>query len=260
MRNTPSVPRGRRVFRRLGRTAIAILAVLVLLVVGFLVYANMVMRGERPAAIDVWTNGAIKVVSTDHSIIMSPTSPGPDAGTGLVFIPGAKVDPYGYMFKLSGIVESEGVTVVITKPTLNLAFFDFRPISTFTDDAPAVSRWFVGGHSLGGVRACQLADPAVTHDPKIAGLVLFGSFCANDLSGTSLHVLSISGSDDGLSTPDKIVSAAPLLPGDAVFTQVKGANHASFGNYGIQPGDGTASISSADMRSEITRALTTFFG
>ena len=108
----------------------------VCLVVGFLFYANMVMRGEREYAIKAWTNPAVSITSTDHSIVMTPT--GTASGDGLVFIPGAKVDPYAYLFKLSGIVETAGVTVVITKPTLNLAFFDTRTLAQFTTAAPEV--------------------------------------------------------------------------------------------------------------------------
>ncbi len=229
------------------RTGAAIVAIVLLIVVAFLAYANIVLRGDRAAAIEAWTNPAISVTSTDHSIVMAPT--GAASGTGLVFIPGAKVDPYAYLYKLSGIVES-GVTVVITKPTLNLAFFDQRPLSTFTADAPAVAEWYVGGHSLGGVRACMLADA-----PDVAGLVLFGSYCANDLSASGLPVLSLSASADLLSTAEKIADAATELPDDAIFTEIAGANHASFGDYGAQSGDGVASLTSLEARAAITDAL-----
>lgn len=239
--------------RRLGKALIVLVVALVLITVGFLFWANLVMRGEREAALEVWQNPAISVTSTDHSIVLEPT--GEASGDGLVFIPGARVDPYAYMFTLSGIVEESGVTVVITKPTLNLAFFDQRPLSLFTGDAPDVTSWAVGGHSLGGVRACQLAD-----SPDVTGLVLFGSYCANDLSQTSLRVLSIAGSEDGLSTADKIDAAAPLLPSDTDFVVIKGLNHAGFGNYGVQSGDGVATISSDEARASITEALTGFFG
>jgi predicted alpha/beta-hydrolase family hydrolase len=164
------------------------------------------------------------------------------------------------MFVMSGIVEAEGVTVVITKPTLNLAFFDTRPLSEFTADAPDVANWYVGGHSLGGVRSCMLADsptPGVV-GAEVSGLILFASYCANDLSGSGLPVLSIGGSNDLLSTPQKIADGAPLLPSDTLFIEIEGANHAQFGNYGLQPGDGEATISSEQQRTEITRALAAF--
>jgi len=238
--------------KTVAKVLVSILVVLVLATVGVLFWANMVMRGDRAAAIDAWTNPDVSITSTDRSIVLSPEGGGADVG--LVFIPGARVDPYAYMYKLTGIVEESGITVVITKPTLNLAFFDTRSLNTFTADAPGVDEWFVGGHSLGGVRACQLAD-----DPDVAGLVLFGSYCANDLSSTELQVLSIAGSDDGLSTADKIEGAAHLLPESAEFVTIEGLNHAGFGDYGVQPGDGVATLDRHEARDEITGALVEFF-
>jgi Alpha/beta hydrolase family len=245
------------ILRRVRRISVVIVVVLLLLVVAFLFYSSMVMMGDRSAAVKAWSNPAISITSTDHSIVLEPS--GEASGSGLVFIPGAKVDPYAYMFTLSGIVESSGVTVVITKPTLNLAFFDQRPLSLFEDDAPEVTRWFVGGHSLGGVRACQLAEfPG--DGAEVAGLVLFGSYCANDLSGSTLDVLSIGGSEDGLSTPEKIADAADLLPEQANLVQVDGLNHAGFGDYGRQPGDGTATLTADQKRDSITELLQSVLG
>ena len=246
-------PRGRH---RVRTAVLWVLSILALLVIGMLFWAHSVMMGERPASLEVWENPDIVVTSTDHSVVLEPAEGA--SGTGLVFIPGAKVDPYAYMFKLSGIVEETGATVVITKPTLNLAFFDTRPLETFTADAPDVDEWYLGGHSLGGVRACQMVDQPDAADDGVVGLVLFGSYCANDISDSDLQVLSISGSEDGLSTPEKIDSAAHLLPEDAVFVEIDGANHAGFGDYGPQPGDGTATIDSAQIQAAITEALVAF--
>ena len=245
-------------WRRFRRVLAALGVVVVLALVAFGVWANMVMQGERTASIAVWTDPAVSVTSTDHSVVLAPTgeaSAQQDQRRGLVFVPGAKVDPYAYMYKLSGLVDEYGVTVVITKPTLNLALLDTRPLATFEADAPDVDSWFVGGHSLGGVRACMLAD-----SPSVDGLILFGSYCATDLSDAAIEVVSIAGSDDGLSTPTKITDAAAELPTSATFVEIAGANHASFGDYGIQPGDGTATISSEDARDQITAALAGTFG
>ncbi len=222
-----------------------VLAVVVLLGVVFLVYANIVMQGTRSAALQVWRDDRVAVRDAGDSVVMTPTGSGD--GTGIVFIPGAKVDPYAYMATFRQVV-ADGTTVVITKPTLHLAFFDTRPLSTFEAHVPGVRTWAVGGHSLGGVRACQLAQDA-------DGLLLLGSYCANDLSRTDVDVLSVSGSRDGLSTPAKVAAARDRLPSSAVTTEVQGANHADFGAYGDQPGDGTATISRADARAQISAAV-----
>ena len=240
------------VLRRVRIGAVGLLVVIALVVVGVLVWANIVMQGDRARAMDAWTNPAVAITSTDHSIVIAPTESA--SATGLVFIPGAKVDPYAYMFTLSGIVEESGVTVVITKPTLNLAFFDPRALETFTADAPGVTDWYVGGHSLGGVKACMLAD-----SPEVSGLVLFGSYCANDLSDSGLTVLSIAGARDGLSTPEKIADARPQLPDDAWLVEIPGLNHAGFGSYGAQPGDRSSPLSAEQARGAITAELAAVF-
>jgi hypothetical protein len=43
-----------------------------------------------------------------------------------------------------------------------------------------------------------------------------------------------------------------------VFVQIAGANHASFGNYGAQSGDGVATVSSDAVEAKITQALQSF--
>lgn len=224
-------------------------ALIVAVVVGFLVWANLgVMAAEPGALAEVRDNSAVTLTDVGDAWVLAPASL--PSETGLVFIPGAKVEPLAYAATLVGVVE-DGATVVITKPTLNLAFFDLRPLSAFTQHVPGVDEWFVGGHSLGGVRACQLTEGT-------DGLVLFGSYCATDLSDSGLEVLSISGSEDGLSTPEKIDSAAGLLPADTTFVVIEGGNHAGFGAYGPQAGDGEATIPDAEIRAQITAALGPF--
>lgn len=219
-------------------------------VVGILVWSQVgVMSAEPEPLAEVRGNPAITITDTAGAVILTPADAQPEAG--LVFIPGAKVDPWAYADNLSALVTEGDAAVVITKPWLNLAFFDPRPLSAFTELVPGVDAWAVGGHSLGGVRACQLA-------PDADALVLFASYCANDLSDSGLAVLSIAGSEDGLSTPDKIADARPLLPADAELEVIEGASHASFGDYGPQAGDGTPTIDDAEMDEALTALLLPF--
>lgn len=249
LRHAQRAPRTWRVIRI---ALLCLAAIVVVAVVGFLVWANTgVMQAERGPLAAVRADPAISVVDHGNDVVMAPT--GGASGTGLVFIPGAKVDPNAYLYKLSGVVKKTGLTVVITKPILNLAFFDPRPLTAFTNDTHGITAWYVGGHSLGGVRACQYAA-----QPDVHGLILFGSYCANDLAHDRLQVLSLSGSEDGLSTPHKVRQAAHLLPPNTTFHQIDGANHARFGDYGIQPGDGTATISSQAVQKIITREIAQF--
>lgn len=225
-------------------------ALLLLGIVGILVWSQVgVMAAEPEPLAEVRADAAIETTDTSGAIILEPADG--ESELGLVFVPGAKVDPWAYANNLSGMVSEGDVTVVITKPWLNLAFFDLRPLEAFTGLVPEVDTWIVGGHSLGGVRSCQLAADA-------DALLLLGSYCASDLSASGLPVLSIAGSEDGLSTPEKIEDARPLLPEDARMEVIEGASHASFGDYGAQPGDGTPTISDAEMDAALTALLLGF--
>ncbi|MEH3089476.1 MAG: alpha/beta hydrolase [Microbacterium arborescens] len=242
-------PRGRSRLRRVLRIALwAVLGLVVAAVAGILIWSQVGVMDAEPGALDaVRSDDRIVVSEVDGSVVLAPASGASDVG--LVFVPGAKVQAEAYASILAGVVTDDDVTVVITRPWLNLAFFDPRPLSSFTDLVPDVSTWLVGGHSLGGVRACQLASEA-------DGLVLFASYCATDLSESGLPVLSLSGSQDGLTTPQKVDDNRGLLPADATFVEIPGASHASFGDYGPQAGDGTPSISRPDMDADVTAALT----
>lgn len=223
---------------------------MVLGVGGIVAWSQIGVMGAEPGPLaSVEENPAITVTDAEQGIVLAPADGASEIG--LVFVPGAKVDPSAYAAILQGVVE-DGVTVVITRPWLNLAFFDLRGLDSFTSAAPDIDTWAVGGHSLGGVRACRLAADA-------DALVLFGSYCSNDVSDSSLAVLSISGSEDGLSTPEKIDGARDLLPADAEMIQIDGASHASFGDYGPQAGDGTPAISDEEMHEQVTALLDEFF-
>ncbi|MDY0830316.1 alpha/beta hydrolase [Microbacterium sp. BG28] len=244
-----ALSRPRRIRRVLAWSFGGLGALVVAAILGVLIWGQVGVMSAEPGPLEaVRTDAAVTVDEQAGAIVLSPASGSSEVG--LVLIPGAKVEPIAYAAVLSGLVH-DGITIVITRPWYNLAFLDPRPLDAFTSLAPEVQTWMVGGHSLGGVRACQLATDA-------DALVLFASYCANDLSATGLPVLSIGGSEDGLSTPAKIRDAAPLLPSDAQFVEIDGASHASFGAYGPQAGDGTPTIDEADMTERVTELVTEF--
>ena len=221
-------------------------AILLLAIIGFVIWSQVgVMAAEPDPVAAVQANPEIEVTESGTAIVLSPAA-GATARAGLLSR-ARRSTPWAYAAKLSGIVE-EGTTVVIVRPWLNLALFDLRPLSTFTDLAPDVETWAVGGHSMGGVRACLMSSDAdqLVCSPRTAP----------PTSRPSVDpVLGISGSEDGLATPQKIADARPLLPADAELVEIEGASHSSFGDYGPQPGDGTPTISDEDMTAQITELL-----
>lgn len=237
----------KRRFRVLRWTLGIIGGVIIAAVVGLVIWSQVGVMGAEPEPLAaVRADDRITITDDGAGIVLAPSDG--QSTVGLVFIPGAKVEAWGYVATLAGLVAEDNITVVITKPWLNLAFFDLRPLSSFTDLAPEMDAWMVGGHSLGGVRACQLAE-------ETDALVLFASYCSNDLSESGLPVLSLSGSEDGLSTPAKVDAARDQLPADADMIQIPGANHAAFGSYGPQAGDGEATASDESVDAAITAAI-----
>lgn len=227
---------------------IAVVLLLLGLVVGFFIWTNQVAPADETYVSKVSENPNLQVTNTPRSLILSLKDY--QSQTGIVFIPGAKVDPHAYLFKLSGVVENTGVTVVITKPTYNLALFDLRPIATFTGDVNGIDKWYIAGHSLGGVRACQYAADQSTH---VTGLILFGSYCDTDVS---VPTLNLTAENDKLTSPKDVSDHLAHLKGEVTSYQVDDASHASFGDYGKQSGDGDATIDSEFMRLELTDQLT----
>jgi hypothetical protein len=106
---------------------------------------------------------------------------------------------------------------------------------------PEITRWAVGGHSLGGAMSAAYiyGNPAA-----IGGLALWAAYPAgnNSLADRATVVTSISATNDGLATADKIEASRPLLPPDTTWVVIEGGNHAGFGYYGRQGGDGQATL------------------
>jgi hypothetical protein len=181
--------------------------------------------------------------------VLVPT--GSERETGVVFYPGALVDPRAYVPNLTPLAEA-GHRVVIIKPPLNVSLLDRAGASRSMDAHPGVERWVVAGHSLGGVAASSVAGG---DDERVAGLLLWASFPNSSLAEVGgLEASSVSGSRDGLSTPAKIDDSAADLPPGTTFVEVAGANHAQFGDYGSQRGDGTATIPRAEAQGLIQAA------
>lgn len=233
------------------RSVAALLALVLLGAIALVAWSRMgVMAAEAEPWQRVLEDPRLAVEQSGSSVLLQPADPDP-AGTGLVFYPGAKVEPEAYAARLSALVAELDVSVVIVKPVLGLALLDRRDLGRFTESMPEIGTWLVAGHSLGGVRACQLAD-------EVDAVVLFASYCSDDLSGTTIPVLSLAGGEDGLSTPEKLAENRAALPEGATMVEIDGASHASFGDYGPQRGDGAASISDEEMDAAVLDAVATF--
>lgn len=214
------------------------------------------LTAVEPALAAMQSDARVTVSESATEIVMTPAHAD---GTAVFFQPGAFVDARAYAAVLRPIAEA-GHTVVLPKQPLGIAFLAVGAYEDARSRFASITRWVVGGHSLGGTVAAMEAD-AGDADAKApaVGLLLYASYPANDISGSlTAAVLSISGSADGLATPEKIDASRADLPSDAQFVQIRGASHAQFGSYGPQAGDGTPTISDADARRQISAASVAF--
>lgn len=247
LRGRSNEPTRGSALRVVGRTFAALATVIT---IGALVYLKPL--GATPDAIAAMAGSpGVRVVDSPTQILLEPQTA--TAGRGLVFQPGALVDPRAYVPILQQVSRS-GVLVVIVKQPFDIGFTAIGAPGPIIAAHPEVTSWAVAGHSLGGVAASSFASG---HTDTVKGLILWASYPLGSLADTSLKVASISGTNDGLATPADIDASKPDLPGSTVFTPVTGSVHAFFGDYGPQPGDGTPAVSRDEAQKQIVAATIT---
>lgn len=190
------------------------------------------------------SDDAVTVSRSGGSVRFTPA--GDSVAVGLVFYPGALADPNAYA-PLARIIAEAGYEVVILELPFRLAPLDAhkRDLAERTlavvGDTDGPLRWSVGGHSKGGKLAAEFAGD---HPEAVDGLLLIGTSHPRerDLSSLEMAVTKIHASEDGLAGVEEVRRFAPNLPEDTRFVLVEGGNHAGFGYYGWQFGDGSATI------------------
>ncbi len=216
---------------------------------GFVIWAST-PTGPMPEALTALQSDGEVQVEKEPWLVFRPLADHPTVG--LALYPGGRVDPRSYA-PAGHALAQEGFLVVIVPMPLNLAVFAPDKAVEVMAAFPEIGRWAVGGHSLGGAMAARFA---YQNPEAVQGLVLWAAYPAStdNLSGHPLAVTSMYGTNDGLATEDKIAASRPLLPGNTRWEAIEGGNHAQFGWYGPQSGDGTASISREEQQRQIVAA------
>jgi hypothetical protein len=231
---------------------IGVVLALSLAVGGFAGWA-LATASPMPQALAALQSDSRVSVDSSRWLVFQPVDR--QAETGLIFYPGARVDIRAYAPALRSLAGSGYPAVCVPMP-LNLAFLGKDRASEVMVAYPAVSRWVMVGHSLGGSFAAVYAGENLQ---KVRGLVLWASYPPDGaLATSSLPVVSIYASRDGLATPAKVLASQPLLPASARFVEIEGGNHAQFGWYGSQDGDNAPAIPRDEQQVKVvaaTRAL-----
>ena len=160
---------------------------------------------------------------------------------GFVFYPGGKVEYSAYAPLLKACAD-KGILCIVVKMPCNLAIFGMNKALNVIEIYPDVENWYIGGHSLGGSMAasCASSNPDV-----FDGVILLASYSTSNLE--SLPVLSVYGDQDGVLNTEKYEKNKQNLPSDFVEYVIEGGNHAYFGMYGKQSGDGKANITNLEQ-------------
>lgn len=163
-----------------------------------------------------------------------------------VFYPGASVDAAAYAPLTRALAEAGYPSYILKIPGEFPLIAPFAADYAKLDSHHACTQYLIGGHSLGGTAAAIYVD----HHPE-DDLLLLASYPAEttDISDQSSRVLSIYASEDGLTTEEDIERSLPNLPADVQLLRIEGGNHAQFGWYGEQRGDGRAYISREQQQS-----------
>jgi ABC-type transport system substrate-binding protein len=235
----------RRAWRRI---ALVILVVLGVALAAGLVWLNDLADPSAEATAAMASDESV-TVSANGAITFEPATP---ATTGFIFYPGGRVAAEAYAPQMRAIAEA-GYLAAITPMPFGLAVLSPDAADGVIAAHPEIEHWIIGGHSLGGAMAAQHADG---HDDVIDGLVLWAAYPAGgtDLSDADLVVTSISASEDGLASREEIAASAAQLPPDTTFVEIEGGNHAGFGSYGAQAGDGEATIAPQEQQAQTVAA------
>lgn len=228
--------------KKLKITALILAAVLLVCCGAVGIYAADYYRMDETAA------AAMANIDTSDNMAVFGSD---DAEIGFIFYPGGKVEYTAYAPLMQSLADN-GILCIIPKMPLNLAVLDVDAAEDILKLYPEIDTWYIGGHSLGGSMAASFA----AESDAFAGLVLLASYSTADLSESGMDVLSIYGTEDGVLNMEKYEEYLPNLPANTETFIIDGGNHAQFGSYGEQEGDGCASIAPEKQVELTVRAIT----
>lgn len=205
---------------------------------------------------------AVTITETRQTITFQPAdSP---STTGLIFYPGAMVEPTAYAPLARTMAEAGYLTIIVKLPwrAAPLASHEtqlWQTTQTVMAEETGVQRWVLSGHSRGAAIA---ARTIFAHEDSFAGLVLLGTSHPKEavysLANAHIPIAKIYATEDGLASQGEVEALRGYLPEQAEMFEIGGGNHAQFGYYGTQLGDGKATISREDQQMQTAVYLRTF--
>ena len=235
-----------KIRKKLWSWLIAVVLVLSVAAAGANVWVEQQYPYGEAAAAALVPSDAVNVIQADDAICFIPAQ----AKAGFIFYPGALVPARAYAPLMQALAQ-EGVLCVVPQMPLRLAILDMYAADGIAGQYPDVSRWSVGGHSLGGTMA---ASCAAAHAEDYAALVLLAAYATSGVP-ESMAAVSVYGDRDQVLNLEKYAAYRSNLPADAAEVVIPGGNHAQFGDYGHQKGDGQAAVSAQEQLEQTVQAI-----
>ena len=224
-----------------GRIVFYVVICTVLLLAGtFLIYTGNYYRADNKAMEALVSDETVEVSEEDYGHLFD----GPSEAKVLIFYPGAKVEDKAYAPLLRQIAE-EAMDVCLVRMPFHLAIFGVNKAAAVIGKYD-YEEVYVGGHSLGGAMAAEFA---AENPDDLDGVIMFAAYPTKKIP-EDLSEISIYGSEDGVLNSEKYEAGKELAPADFSELVIEGGNHAGFGSYGDQKGDGAARITAEDQQEQ----------
>ena len=229
------------------------LALLLVIGIGGYAYVSDYYHADETAlAAMAYQTDSVKAEQDGDVIWFVPEDP----TAGLIFYPGGKVEYTAYAPLLRACAEN-GILCALVRMPGNLAVLDANAADGLQQKHTEITTWYIAGHSLGGAMA---ASHVAAHEKDFDGLILLAAYSTKDFSQTTLRVLSVYGSEDGVMNRESYEKNRANLPADTTEVVLDGGCHAQFGSYGPQDGDGIPTISGEEQVRQTAEAIVAFVG
>lgn len=206
--------------------------------------------------VDRGSGPAVVITETDQRITFQPQAN--SHRSGLIFLPGAMVDPAAYAPLLRKVARAGYPAYLIPLPARS-AWTESQVRSLFSQIQQVLAEeggrsWILAGHSRGGMLAARFVHENST---DLGRLILIATTHPRDysLAGITIPVTKIYGTRDGVASYAQMRENQHLLPQKTRWIEIDGGNHVQFGYYRHQLGDNDATISLEDQQRLLEAAL-----
>lgn len=216
-----------------------VLAVIIASFSAFGIYVGDYYHADAKAIAEFQEGWGIKAEQLSKNVLVyKPEKP----IAGFIFYPGGKVQHTAYEPLMQALADRNIMCILIKMP-FNLAVLDINAANGVKEKFPEIKDWYIGGHSLGG----SMAASYIAKNDWLKGLVLLGAYSTADLSSKDLYALSLFGNNDKVMNFEKYEKYKKNMPNNFMQVELRGGNHAYFGMYGEQTGDGKAEMTNEEQ-------------